>query len=402
MSGTLVHIADRVINRPLLIDPSKAEIIFAVLEGRITLSGGEAPSPSGNRFIGSNARPGRPPGLTRTSGRTALITIDGSLVNRGAWIGAYSGLTSYEGISAQLAEAVADKGIDSIILDINSPGGEVGGCFALAAAILCARRSKRVVAVVDDMAASAAYALGSAADEIIVSPTSIVGSIGVVLLHIDHSAALEKSGIKPTLIHAGAHKVDGNPFGPLPKDVHADLQANVDTLYRQFLAVVANGRGQRLSADAARRTEARTFIGQEAVSRGLADRIGSLDQVLAELNRPPAKPAATTKKETKMDASYDGAVARRERERIAAILNSPAAHGRMATAIQLATGSDMTAEEAISLLASVPAGSAAPASPGAAPRQEIGGGNPAAAASSDEVRAAWKQAMAGVADRVRV
>jgi capsid assembly protease len=317
MSSTfLARMADRVLNRPLLIHPAKAETIFGVLEGRITLDAvPEAeklePKPDASRFVGGYRRPnGESTRFTRVSGNTALVSATGSLVNRGAWVGANSGLTSYEGLGAQVDEIAADKDIRNVILDIDSYGGEATGMAALASKIRGLRQTKYVVAVVNDVAASAGYGIASSADEIVVSPTSIVGSIGVVMLHLDRSGELQAKGIRPTLIHAGAKKVDGNPFGPLPDNVRADMQKDVLAFYDQFLGTVEAGRAfptdarrkSRLPADKARATEADTFIGEEAIALGLADRMASLDEVLAELSRPVrAAGSSSSKRKTRMD-----------------------------------------------------------------------------------------------------
>lgn len=307
----LLQIADRVLNRPLLLDPAKAEIIFAVLEGRILPNaesdGLDEASPASdlgaNRFVGSTARKQRQYALSQAVGSTAIITIDGSLVNRGAWIGASSGLTSYEGIGAQVDDAADDPEIRSILIDMNSPGGEATGMFGLAQKVRAAAKKKRVVAVVNDVAASAGYGIVSGADEIVVSPTSLVGSIGVVMLHIDRSGEMQMKGVRPTFIHAGAHKVDGHPFGPLSEDVRAALQRDVNTLYDRFLETVEAGRGKaRLSAAKARATEARIFFGQDAIDAGLADRLGTFDDVLAELNQPAAS-SKSNKEKTRMDVT---------------------------------------------------------------------------------------------------
>lgn len=288
MSGSILfRLADRVLNRPLLIHPSKAETIFGVLEGRITLTdaGDGDPKPKASRFKGEVHRRGMR--FTPVFKDTALISITGSLVNRGAWVGANSGLTSYEGIAAQVDEIAESKAIRHVVLDIDSYGGEATGMAGLAAKIRGLRKSKYVVGVINDVAASAGYGIASAADDIVISPTSIVGSIGVVMLHLDRSREMEAKGLKPTLIHAGAKKVDGHPFGPLPDGVLADMQKDVMAFYDQFLATVEAGRGKRrLSADKARKTEADTFIGEEAITLGLADRMASLDDVLASLSRP--------------------------------------------------------------------------------------------------------------------
>jgi capsid assembly protease len=307
MSRDLVHAATRLFDRPLLIEPGKAEVILWVLRDRLgaTLN---VPAPAAfdpaaepteveaSRFIGSHKRAGRDFGLTRAADGVAMISVVGSLVNRGAWIGTSSGLCSYEGLSAQFRDVANDPEVHSVVIDIDSPGGEATGMFGLASIIREVRKTKHVVAVVNDVACSAAYGIASAADEIVVSPTSLVGSIGVVLVHLDRSAELSAKGIKPTLIYAGAHKVDGNPFGPLPDAVRADLQREVETFRERFVEAVEAGRGSRLTADAIRKTEARTYIGAEAVTVGLADRVATLDEVLFTLSTaaPPRSGAGNS------------------------------------------------------------------------------------------------------------
>lgn len=280
--STLIHIADRVLNRPLLITRDKAQVILSVLSGRIGVESPEASRFEGTSLVADeNGRVKAKP--YRVSNGVAIITITGSLVNRGAWIGANSGLTSYEGIGHQLKTAMSDDAVHSIILDLHSPGGEAVGAFETAALVRSLAQKKRTVALVNGMAASAAYAIASGASEIITTETGISGSIGVVMLHADFSRKLDRDGVTPTLIHAGAHKVDGNPFEPLPADVRDDLQAEVNAFYDAFLATVSVGRDGRLSAEAARATEARTFIGPAAVEARIADRVGSFESVLAEL-----------------------------------------------------------------------------------------------------------------------
>lgn len=295
----LLQIAERVLNRPLLIHPAKMEVILHVLEGRLPLDGALAPlSPEANRFLGSATAPDGKRRTYAVQNGTAIVPVIGSLVNRGSWIGANnSGLTSYEGLSAQLRDAGADDDVSSILLDIDSPGGEATGMFAVAEQVRLVGQTKPVTAFVNDMAASAAYGIASAANEIVVSPTSVLGSIGVVLTHLDRSGEMEKKGLKPTLIYAGAHKVDGNPFGPLSETVQADLQTEVMKFYDQFVSLVARGR-TGMGEQAIRDTEARTYIGQDAIERGLADRMASLDAVLAGLSdaKRTKRAAASTRR----------------------------------------------------------------------------------------------------------
>lgn len=291
--SVLARVAERLLNTPLLLLPSKAEVILSVLAQRIGVNEIDA-----NRFEGDavpqrdaegNAKRNRwgdpmsEPFLVKNG--VGIITVTGSLVNRGAWVGANSGLTSYEGIQHQLKRAAENADVKSILIDLHSPGGEAVGAFETAALVRQVNASKPVTALVQGMAASAAYAIASGAGRIVTTETGVSGSIGVVLLHADYSRQLANEGITPTLIFAGAHKVDGNPFQPLSDSVQADLQAEVNAFYEAFLKTVAAGRGARMTIEGARRTEARTMIGQAAVDAGLADAVGTFDSVLAELSR---------------------------------------------------------------------------------------------------------------------
>jgi signal peptide peptidase SppA len=184
------------------------------------------------------------------------------------------------------------------LLDVDSPGGEAIGAFEVADVVREAAQEKQVVAVVNGLMASAAYAIGSAASRIVTTSSGVSGSIGVVMLHADYSHALHERGVKPTLIHAGARKVDGNPYQPLTDDVKAELKAEVDKFYDLFVSGVARGR-KRMTEKSVRETQARTFIGIDAVDAGLADSVGSFESVLADLTAkaPPPTPRSSTKRD---------------------------------------------------------------------------------------------------------
>ncbi|MGD9923130.1 MAG: S49 family peptidase [Pseudorhodoplanes sp.] len=310
------QILSRFYNRALLLRPTEAETISSFLLSREfgarRRSGSEsddktetrqyfpaarrddgsveAHSPRTSRFYGNvpfetDEQGNRAPTpYRRTKEGVALITLVGEFVNRGAWIGASSGLISYEGFKFQMLSAAQDSKAKVILLDLESPGGEAVGAFEAAAVVREVAKIKPVVALVNGMAASAAYAIASGASRIVTIPTGISGSIGVVMMHLDISKALAEQGVKPTLIFAGAHKVDGNAFEPLPEDVRADFQREIDGFYGQFVQTVAAGR-KGMSDKAIRATEARVFKGQEAVDAGLADSVGTFEEVLAELSR---------------------------------------------------------------------------------------------------------------------
>jgi len=420
---TLTQIASRVLNRPLLLHPTKAEIILQVLQGRLPMDGTkiEGLRPDANRFLGSYyGEDGRARKYAVVDG-VATIPIVGSLVNRGAWIGAYSGMVSYEGITAQLRDAAADPEVSAVLLDIDSPGGEATGMFSVAEQVRQLGASKPVTAFVNDMAASAAYGIASAANEIVVSPTSIVGSIGVVLTHLDRSGELEQKGVRATLIYAGKHKVDGNPFGPLSDTVQADLQAEVMKFYDQFVGLVARGR-TGLTEDAIRATEARTFIGQDAIDRGLADRIASLDVVLADLTTmahgaakrrkgfamsktteaaPQAENAGITQAEMnaaveKARAEGNAAGKAEATARIKSILSCEEATGREAQAMVLALDTNMSAEDASKVLAASPKASAVASIEDRAARENEFGGDASGSRldASEKVTTGWATAVA--------
>jgi signal peptide peptidase SppA len=283
------QIAQRAFNTPLLVEPSKAMAFLSGLGPRITgrqlrLTGLEV-SPED---VVHAALPARAGILTHSiaeqcqrDGQTpfamidgiAVIEVSGVLVHRGAWIGQSSGQTSYEGIAVQLAAAASDPAVRGIALEIDSFGGEVAGVFDLADAIRAARTAKPVWAFVAEHAFSAGYALASQADRIILPRTGAVGSIGVVVMHADLSGQLSDAGVTVTLIHSGAHKVDGNPYAPLPDPVRARIQAEIDSIRTLFAQTVAAGRGRRLTADAALATEAECYRGTDAVAVGLADEV---------------------------------------------------------------------------------------------------------------------------------
>ena len=379
---SLPYIASRVLNRPLLLHPDKAQIVLEVIQGRIGIdsivpAASVSEPPEANGFIGTYRRKGGKRAMTRVQNGVAILPIVGSLVNRGEWIGASSGLVSYEGLAAQMREAASDPEVSAILLDIDSPGGEATGMFGLARLVSTINQTKPVLAMVNDVAASAAYGIASSAREIIVSPTSMVGSVGVVLTHLDRSGEMEKKGVKATLIHAGAHKVDGNSLGPLSEGVRADLQAEVMKFYDQFVGVVAEGRAGRMTEAQVRATEARVYLGADAIDIGLADRVASLDEVLAEFsttkalgaksrrgtamsNPTTAAPQAENTGFTQADldaARAEGykAGAAEATARITAILGLPEAESRQKQALSFALRTSMSPDEAKAVLAAIPA-----------------------------------------------
>lgn len=275
MSGTridLPHLAARVFGSPLLIARGKLDAILAVLRPRFE-GAGPAPMPEGMELEDEPR--------ARTSRGVAVIPIHGTLVRRAGGIDAMSGLTSYGRIAADLDRALADPKVTGIVLEIDSCGGEVGGCFELAEKIRAATARKPIFAAASGDALSAAYALGSAASRLYVERAGSVGSIGVVALHVDESQKDAKEGLRYTYVHAGAEKVDGNPHEPLSDRARQKLQAEVDRLAGDFAGLVAKHRG--LDPLGVLGTQAGVFMGEAGVANRLADKVGTVEDAIADL-----------------------------------------------------------------------------------------------------------------------
>jgi len=263
----------RLFNTPLLITPIKAHVLADVLADRASWGRSvkfEDFAPTNVAASLQNAAPGGPEKVFPETDGVAIIHVRGTLVQRGG-LDPYSGMTGYDGIATKLDAALHDPNIRAIVLDIDSPGGEVAGCFDLADRIFAARAVKPVWAILNEMAASAAYALASQADQIIMARTGMAGSVGVVTMHVDWSGALDKDGVTVTLIHGGAKKVDANPYAPLPEGVQASIQAEIDTLHKWFAEIVARGRDLKVADVMA--TEAQTYLGPAAQAVGFVDAV---------------------------------------------------------------------------------------------------------------------------------
>lgn len=278
---TYAHLAGRVFGTPLAMEPRKLNAILSYLGPRLGFDG------SGLDALDMGAVERAP--LTMM-GSVAVIDVAGSLVQRSSWMDAYSGLTSYEAIRQEFDAALADGNVTGILLRIDSGGGECAGVFDLADCIYEARGAKRIVAIAEDMACSAAYLIGSAAGEFYATQSATVGSIGVVMAHVDETRANEMAGVKVTQFHAGARKIDMSPDHPLDADSTAALQAHVDAFYGLFVSAVSRNRG--LSAAAIEATEAGIYIGADAVAPALVDGVTDCESLVEEMNAAEATPAA--------------------------------------------------------------------------------------------------------------
>ena len=297
---------------------------------------------------------------------TLLIPVKGMMLHDFPWqLGSMA--TGYPYIAKAIERGLADPEVQRIALVVNSGGGEVAGNFDLVDRIHAASKVKPMAALVNEHAYSAAYSIASATGKIFVPRTGGVGSIGVVTSHLDVSKHYEKMGVKVTFVHAGKHKVDGNPYEPLPEDVKNRMQARIDGLYNVFVSTVA--RNLAISEEVVRGTEALTFSAQDAIEIGLAHSVASFDEALAAFN---GGTTATVIEEITMSteteqtqavktaeleaARAEGITegAKAERSRIQAILGCDEAASRRTQAFHLAMKTDLSVESAKDLLASFP------------------------------------------------
>lgn len=271
------RVARVVAETPWMIRPSVLATIVEVLTMRMN---GDRLSPeeiAARIGAGPSSRP------TQQVGAVAIVPIYGVLIPRANAFSQMSGGTSVTDLQGMFRAALNNDRVGSILLDIDSPGGAVAMIPEMAAEIREARGQKPIVAIANTMAASAAYYLGSQADEFVVSPSGQVGSIGVIAAHENEAGMWEQMGIETTLITAGKYKGEGNPFGPLDAEARDYMQSRIDAFYEMFLGDVAKGRG--ITADAVRSGygEGRMLLAGEARKAGMVDRVETFDQALTRM-----------------------------------------------------------------------------------------------------------------------
>lgn len=278
------HLAQRLFNTPLAITPGKIEIIMAALADRFGLARLFKPSGEvillsafGDEDMGEQA----PERAYEVVNGVAIIPVQGTLVQKLGTLRPYSGMTGYDGIRACLSMAMEDDEVRAIVFDIDSPGGEVAGCFDLVDAIYAARGVKPMHAILTEHAYSAAFAIATAADRIVVPRTGGTGSVGVIAALVNFSKALANQGIEVALITYGDHKADGNPYVPFSEEALARFQADVDAMGDLFVETV--GRNLKLSTAKVRATQARTYMGAAGVDVGFAHAVMAPNEAFRSL-----------------------------------------------------------------------------------------------------------------------
>jgi signal peptide peptidase SppA len=320
----------------------------------------------------------------------AVIPVVGPLFRYANIFTAISGASSYEILAKDFTSALENPDVHSIILDIDSPGGEVNGCAEFASMIFEARGKKPIIAYASGDAASGAYWIASACDQIIASETSMLGSIGVVAVY----RGSKDEGVLEIVSSQSPYK----RLDPSSKDGKSRLQSRIDDLATVFIESIAKHRGVDPPTVIKDFGGGDVFIGKSAINSGLADDIGSLEQIINEHsnNQNPAKlrgssflaleDSTMTDKNHKTEASEGQVLSleslkadypqlveaiqtetiastndeaseqsvKKERERIGSIISSDAAKGREQLAQHLAFSTDMSADMALATLDASP------------------------------------------------
>lgn len=278
------QITKAVYERPWAIMPERLAVIEEIVRLRVAgtpLTDDEIQSRLAAASSGPRNGAGQGQGV-------AVIPVYGVISHRMDLMSQISGGTSVQGLQRAFRGALADPEVGGIVFDIDSPGGSVEGIFEFAEEVFAARGQKPMASVANSTMASAAYLLGAQADEVIASPSSIVGSIGIIGMHVDVSAQDEMLGEKVTLITAGDGKADTNEHIPLSDDARAKLQSMADDYYGLFVKAVVAGRGVKASV-VTDDWQASVFTARKAKTAGLADRVDTLDatvrRMVAKVNR---------------------------------------------------------------------------------------------------------------------
>lgn len=391
----LPHIASMALNEPLLLEPAYARVFFCALGNELGVgrlidgTTNTVLSPPQMTELAASYGPGR---VTISDngydiqGRIAIVPISGTLVSKSAALRPYSGMTGYNGIVSRVTAAINDPDVDGILLDMDTPGGMVAGGFDAADIIARLRSQKPIWSLANDMNCSAGQLLASACSRRLVTQTAKAGSIGVLMAHSNYAGNLEQAGVDITLIFAGAHKVDGNPWEALPKEVRATFQAKMNAIRQSFAEKVSGYTG--ISVQAVLDTEAAVYTGQESIDAGLSDElvintdalavmreaisnskvtrsIGgqmSVNQTQTVADTPTGSEVATAQMAAdptaaqpagSVTAAVNDAI-QAENARIMGILDCDEAKGRGASARALAATPGMTVENAQRILASMP------------------------------------------------
>lgn len=278
--------------------PTKLEAMRAALDIRV--AGGTLTTDEVAQRIGAGAavwevrhvepESAAPRPAPRANGGTiAVLPLFGVISQRANLLTQASGGTSTEMFASAFKQTISDDTIGAVVLDVDSPGGSVQGVDELASLIYESRGRKPIIASANALAASAAYWIASAADELVMTPSGEVGSIGVIALHEDRSRERDTRGITTTVVSAGKFKSEGNPFEPLAEEGRSFIQLRVDDYYTMFTRAVARQRNVPVDRVRSGYGEGRVLGARAALAEGMVDRLETFDDTITRVRRQVAR-----------------------------------------------------------------------------------------------------------------
>jgi signal peptide peptidase SppA len=285
------HILGFALDHPWAIDPTWLRVIAGVLARHAAARDVDEATMQAALVQRKNLP--QPPG-----GGVAVIPVYGVIAPRANALLSMSGGTSFDALGEQLAAAVADPKVQTIVFDVDSPGGSVAGAPEFAAQVRAARAKKPIIAQAQFKMGSAAYWLAASATKIHAAPSALVGSIGVYTIHDEISKALEQEGVTRTYISAGKHKVDGNPVTPLTDETLARLRVPIDAAYAAFVGDISKGRGVAVATVRDGYGEGRSLPAADALALGMIDAIATLDDTIARAMQGDTSPSLAATADT--------------------------------------------------------------------------------------------------------
>jgi ClpP class serine protease len=276
---TFAHFAPKLFNTPVAIHPGHSDLCIAALGDYF--AGAKTGGLGALAGLAASDRDVERPRPYEFVDGVAIIALRGTLVQRiGSlwWISSYLGVTGYDFVRMCFLDALADPVVEAIVFDVDSPGGDVAGCFDLVDTIYAARGRKPIWAILGENAYSAAYAIASAADpgRLCVPRTGGTGSVGIIYMHCSFEHALDKAGVEVTLVTKGDLKAERSDMKALTPGALKRLKAEVEVTGDLFDATVARNRGLKNSD--VFDTQAGCFMGGKGVEVGFADKVMAPDQ----------------------------------------------------------------------------------------------------------------------------
>ena len=264
MAHELARLRSKLFDTPLLVDSKSFESILNYVDKRCEGTVDVTPKADSEFSMYST--------LHYAESNLGVIHISGPLTNKSTGWEAFCGGTSYESIKEDF-EALLEEGVKTVAFMVESGGGEAYGMMDTGNYLrkLADENGVKIISYIDGLSASAAYGLTAISDEIISNKSSEIGSIGVLIRLMNDSKALEMKGYERSFISAGTEKIPFAEDGSFRKEFLEDLQYKVDALYKDFTEYVAEHRN--LSVEAVRNTQANTFLADDAIALGLADKV---------------------------------------------------------------------------------------------------------------------------------